>query len=109
MVGPEAPQVILSHRAGGHHVVHRSLEAAGGDGETEVSGALALGWEMGHSPRTPPATTSLGRMSLWGQALALTNEILALAGGPEHRGGQLLFLACLAPCCPHQQAKACYL
>lgn len=35
MVGPEAPQVIFRHRAGGYHMVHRSLEAAGGDGERD--------------------------------------------------------------------------
>lgn len=29
VVGPEASQVVLSHRAGGHHVVHRPLEAMG--------------------------------------------------------------------------------
>lgn len=39
MVGPEAPQVVLGHGAGGHHVVHRPLQAAGG-GERQVSGAL---------------------------------------------------------------------
>lgn len=32
VVGPEAPQVVLSHRAGGYHVVHRPLQAAGGRG-----------------------------------------------------------------------------
>lgn len=97
MVGPEAPQVIFRHRAGGYHMVHRSLEAAGGDGEreTEVSTTLAPGWEIGQPPHTPPATTSLGRTSPWGQVLALTNEMLVLAEGLGHRGGQLLFPACL--------------
>ena len=32
VVGPEAPQIVLGHCAGGHHVVHRPLQAAGGRG-----------------------------------------------------------------------------
>lgn len=63
--------------------------------ETEVSGTLAPGWEISQPPHTPPATTSQGRTSPWGQVLALTNEMPVLAGGPGHRGGQLLFPACL--------------
>lgn len=31
VVGPEASQVVLSHGAGGHHMVHGPLEAMGGE------------------------------------------------------------------------------
>lgn len=35
VVGPEAPQIIFSDRAGRHHMVYRPLQAAGGEGWRE--------------------------------------------------------------------------
>lgn len=51
-------------------MVHGPLQAAGRS-KKQVSGALAPGWEMSQPPHTPPAATSLGRRSLWGQVPAL--------------------------------------
>lgn len=71
MVGPEAPQVVLSHRAGGHHMVHRPLEATGEDEEGgEQSACSRLG--NGSASQSSPSPASLIRTSLWRQVLALT-------------------------------------
>lgn len=64
VVGPETPQVVLCHRAGGHHVVHGPLQAAGGTGrgrKAEVSPRPGNGPTSRHFHHASLTRTGPGR------------------------------------------------
>lgn len=74
VVGTEAPQVILGHRAGRHHVVHRPLQAGGKERVTVPPCAPGV-----VSP--PPGGTGAGRGHPHPAAAPVHSEQTHLRGG----------------------------
>lgn len=82
VVRPEAPQVVLGDRAGGHHVVHGPLEAAGEDTwMSERCGEQGSCARLGNRPVSPhtPVPAAARTRGLQRQVLASANKTWAVA------------------------------